>query len=47
MSDLGFGILFGVVFGLLVAVLLVLWAVAQCLKCLQEIRDLLKDRSGN
>jgi len=47
MSHMGFGMLFGVVLGILVAVLLNLLVAAKGLNCLQEIRDLLKDRKGD
>ncbi len=47
MSALGFGMLFGVVFGLLVAVMVIFVVAAKGLKCLEEIRDLLKDRKGD
>ena len=47
MSEIGFGILLGVVMSLLFAVVVILWAIINCVKYLQEIRDLLKDRKGD
>ena len=47
MSDVGFGILLGFVGSLLVAAIVILAATIKSLKCLQEIRDLLKDRKGD
>ncbi len=47
MSEVGFGLLLGVAAGILSAVVVILWAIIIGLKCLQEIRDLLKDRKGD
>jgi hypothetical protein len=47
MSDVAFGLLFGVSLGNLVAVVMIFVVAAKGLKCLEEIRDLLKDRKGD
>ncbi len=47
MSEVGFGILLGVNLGLLFTVIVILFAILNGLKCLTEIRDLLKDRKGD
>ena len=46
-SDVGFGILLGFVGSLLFAAIVILAAILKSLKCLLEIRDLLKDRKGD